>query len=102
MAAHRWDELRRSVLRDAVVNLLLPAMEREARSSLAADARAVVLEAAADRLWHYASQAPLQVSRGCGRGRGRPVSEAMRPPSAFSPPRARSCNGLVALWTAPV
>ncbi|KAL4442498.1 hypothetical protein ABPG77_005082 [Micractinium sp. CCAP 211/92] len=61
VAAHRWDELRRSVLRDAVVNLLLPVMEREARSGLAADARAAVLEAAADRLWHYASQAPLQV-----------------------------------------
>lgn len=60
-AAQAWDDVRRSVLHDAVVSLLLPAMEREARAGLAADARAAVLDAAADRLWDYASQAPLQV-----------------------------------------
>ncbi|KAL4447813.1 hypothetical protein ABPG75_005032 [Micractinium tetrahymenae] len=60
-AAQAWDEVRKSVLRDAVVNMLLPAMQREARATLASDARAAALEAAADRLWGYASQAPLQV-----------------------------------------
>ena len=74
-AAQAWDDVRRSVLHDAVVSLLLPAMEREARAGLAADARAAVLDAAADRLWDYASQAPLLVGGGCWSpgGWGRPL-----------------------------
>lgn len=55
------------MLRDAVVNLLLPTMEREARATLAVDARTAVLEAAADQLWGYASQPPLQVGTACRR-----------------------------------
>ena len=56
-----WDKVRKSVLHEALTAHLLPALEREARARLAADARATVLEAASGRLWAYASRAPLSV-----------------------------------------
>ncbi|KAI3425064.1 hypothetical protein D9Q98_008441 [Chlorella vulgaris] len=59
--AAAWDKVRRQVLREAVTDFLMPQMEREARTRLAAAARSVALEEAADRLWAYASQAPLQL-----------------------------------------
>ena len=60
-AAREWDKARREVLSEAVHDMLLPQMEREARSRMAAAARQVALEQAADKLWGYASQGPLQV-----------------------------------------
>ncbi|PSC69358.1 transcription elongation factor SPT6 [Micractinium conductrix] len=60
-AAVEWDKVRKSVLHEALTAHLLPALEREARARLAADARATVLEAASGRLWAYASRAPLSV-----------------------------------------
>lgn len=55
-----WDEVRRRVLAEAVREMLLPRMEAESRSRLGAAAKAAALDAAADRLWKHASQAPLQ------------------------------------------
>lgn len=60
-----WDKMRQRVIAEAVRELLMPLMEREARSRLGSAARAAALDAAADRLWAHASQAPLQV---CLRG----------------------------------
>jgi hypothetical protein len=65
-AAQEWDKARRAVLSEAVHDMLLPQMEREARARMAAAARQVALEEAGDKLWSYASQAPLQVG-GWGR-----------------------------------
>ena len=57
-----WDAVRRDAVASALRDHLLPAMEREARGRLAAEARGVVLEAAGERLWEdYASVGPLQV-----------------------------------------
>jgi hypothetical protein len=78
-----WDKVRRSVLREALQAHLLPAMEREARARLAGEARGVVLEGAADRLWGYASQAALQVC--AGRAAGRPACLLSLPASAHRP-----------------
>ena len=56
-----WDGVRQQVVQTAVRDLL-PQMEREARSKLAADARAAVVQQASDNLWQLASRAPLTVS----------------------------------------
>ncbi|EFN54675.1 hypothetical protein CHLNCDRAFT_58171 [Chlorella variabilis] len=60
-AASAWDGVRRQVLGEAVRDFLLPLMEREARARLAGMARSAALDEAGDKLWGYASQAPLQV-----------------------------------------
>lgn len=67
MLSQAWDDLRRRILQEALTQYLLPALEREARSRLAGQAREVVVQEASDKLWAYASQAPLQVWgwRGC-------------------------------------
>ena len=56
-----WNELRRQILHDTLRVHLLPALEKELRARLTSDAREVVLRDAADGLWKYAVQAPLQV-----------------------------------------
>ena len=56
-----WAELREQAVQ-AAVRELLPQMEREARSRLAANARASVVQQASDQLWQLASRAPLTVS----------------------------------------
>mgnify|MGYP001131438519 CR=1 FL=1 len=58
-----WDGVRKRVLQECLRQHLLPGLEREARGRLAAQARAVVGQELADRLWEYAAQAPLQVRR---------------------------------------
>eukprot|EP00887_Chlorella_sp_A99_P000019 scaffold16.g19.t1 len=55
-SAQRWDELRHGVIKDAVEQHLLPALEREARARLAADARRAALARAASKLWRHAAQ----------------------------------------------
>lgn len=56
-----WDEVRVRVLEEALTQHLLPALEREARAKLATQARMQVAQQAADKLWDFANQAPLQV-----------------------------------------
>ncbi|PRW45415.1 transcription elongation factor SPT6 isoform A [Chlorella sorokiniana] len=59
--AQSWDEVRRGVLEEAVRDMLLPLMEREVRTRLGASARVAALDKSGDKLWAYATQAPLQV-----------------------------------------
>lgn len=64
-----WDKVRREVLAKALRELV-KVMEQETRVRMGAEARAAVLESVADRLWGYASQAPLQVRGQGGSGWG--------------------------------
>lgn len=58
--AKEWNNQRHMILREAVQRLV-PQLQQEANTRLLAEARAVVLDDYADRLWQYAAVAPVQV-----------------------------------------
>lgn len=55
--AEHWNELRVQALQQAMM-LLIPSMEKEARSRLAKEARDNVVDSISNRLWSYLSRAP--------------------------------------------
>ncbi len=60
ISANAWNEQRMAILHEAVQQRLLPAFALELRGRLLADARHAALHHVADKLWGYASRAPLQ------------------------------------------
>eukprot|EP00898_Chlorokybus_atmophyticus_P008664 jgi/Chlat1/879/Chrsp107S01340 len=62
--AKTWNELRKEVLREAVVSHLFPVLDKEVRGQLASDAREWVAEQCANRLWFLASTAPYVIKMG--------------------------------------
>lgn len=62
--SQEWNQLRENVLSDAVKKHIIPALERELRVRLVADGREALLRQMSDKLWKYATQAPLKVESG--------------------------------------
>eukprot|EP00850_Spirogloea_muscicola_P001600 SM000006S19365 [mRNA] locus=s6:355783:364919:- [translate_table: standard] len=66
--ARRWNQERELILREAVVSILIPVMEREARQALASRAKQHMLEKYAQVLWDVAARAPYDARAGLSRG----------------------------------
>ena len=63
-----WNEQRKMVLREALTNRLLPAMQREARLALAARARDHLSNKVSAAMWERVSVAPYDLrSKSSGR-----------------------------------
>ncbi len=59
--AKAWNDLRETVLRDALDNVLKPQFERELRARLVNDAREYVCNKCCSHVWGLASQGPFAV-----------------------------------------
>ena len=60
MPPQEWNKLRRLVLSDALTEFLVPSLTRELRQTLLAESREWALQAVGDKLWDYATQAPVK------------------------------------------
>lgn len=63
LTAQQWNEQRRQILRDAIVTLLLPAMEKEARMLLTTRAKQWLSAQCGMQLWNKVSIAPYVPQR---------------------------------------
>uniref|UniRef100_A0A061RB87 Transcription elongation factor SPT6 n=1 Tax=Tetraselmis sp. GSL018 TaxID=582737 RepID=A0A061RB87_9CHLO len=61
LICQQWNGLREKILRDAVVNHIMPAINREMRTLLESDARQQLLTNYASALWELAITPPLQI-----------------------------------------
>jgi transcription elongation factor SPT6 len=64
LTAQQWNEQRKQILRDAIVALLLPAMEKEARMLLTTRAKQWLSSQCGLQLWNKVSVAPFVPEKG--------------------------------------